>query len=140
MIPLLVVACINGVRPALSWFLIPPALMLVLLFTVGMGFLLSAVLVFFRDIEFLWGVFTTLWMYATPIIYSVGMLKVKAVIYRLEMFNPMYYYVTLLRTVIIDGIAPDPINVLICLGWGVVMLVFGALVFKKTQDQFILYL
>lgn len=138
MIPLLLIALINGVRPSFSWLLIPVVLAVLLLFTIGMGFLLSALLVFFRDIEFLWGVFTTLWMYATPIIYPVSILP--DWIEPLEVFNPMYHYVTLLRTVVIDGCAPEPLALLSGFVIGLAMLVLGGLVFRKTQDQFILYL
>lgn len=138
MIPLLLIALLNGVKPSFAWLLIPVVLAVLLLFTIGMGFLLSALLVFFRDIEFLWGVFTTLWMYATPIIYPVSILP--DWIEPLEVFNPMYHYVTLLRTVVLDGCAPEPVALLNGFVIGLAMLVLGGLVFRKTQDQFILYL
>lgn len=141
MIPLLLVSIISGVHPAWSWFLLPIGLLFVLMFTVGVGFLLSSVVVFFRDVEFLWGVFTTLWMYATPIIYDITFLEEKAQwLFRLEMLNPMYHLITFIRTIVIGGQSPEPIQYLICFGIGIAAILIGGAVFKKTQDQFILYL
>ena len=141
MIPLLVVCMFSGVRPSFSWLLIPVGLLFILIFTVGIGFLLSSVVVFFRDVEFLWGVFTSLWMYATPIIYPITIFEDRLPwMITLEQFNPMYHLITFMRTIIISGQSPEPLQYLICLGMGLAMLFVGGLVFKKTQDQFILYL
>ena len=74
MLPLFLVTMLSGVKPSFYWLLLPIPLFLVLLFAVGTGLFLSSVLVFFRDIEFLWGVFCSLWMYATPIIYGIDMI------------------------------------------------------------------
>lgn len=137
-IPLLAVSLINGVRPSLSWLLIPIALLFILIFTIGAGFLLSSVVVFFRDIEFLWGIFTTLWMYATPIIYNIDALP--DWMQKLEVINPMYHLITFMRTIVIGGQSPVPAQYLICFLIGVITVVIGGTVFKKTQDQFILYL
>ncbi|MBO4389449.1 MAG: ABC transporter permease [Lachnospiraceae bacterium] len=138
MIPLLIVTMINGVRPSLYWLLLPIPLFLVLLFAVGMGLFLSSILVFFRDIEFLWGVFCSLWMYATPIIYGIDMLP--DWVQPLEFLNPMYYYITILRDVVIYHTFPEPLFLLAAFLMGVFMMIVGSLVFKDTQDQFILYL
>ena len=138
MIPLLIVSMFSGVYPSFSWFLIPIGLLFILIFTVGVGFLLSSVVVFFRDIEFLWGVFTTLWMYATPIIYDISILP--DWMQKLEIINPMYHLISFMRTIVIGGQSPEPAAYLICLGIGLATVLLGGFVFKKTQDQFILYL
>lgn len=138
MIPLLAVSLINGVRPSLSWLLIPIGLFFILIFTIGVGFLLSSVVVFFRDIEFLWGIFTTLWMYATPIIYNMDILP--GWMQKLEIINPMYHLIDFMRTVVISGQSPAPLQYLVCFLIGIAAVWIGGTVFKKTQDQFILYL
>ena len=138
MIPLLAVTLLNGVWPALSWLLIPVALLFLLIFTVGMGFFLSSLVVFFRDIEFLWGVFTSLWMYATPIIYPISILP--PWMQKLEMVNPMYHLINFMRTILIDRMVPAPGQFLACIICGVLMMLLGTVVFHKTEEKFILYL
>ncbi len=138
MIPLLLVALINRLWPCPAWICLPVGLLLLLIFTLGMGFLLSSLMVFFRDVEFLWGVFSTMWMYATPIIYHISLLG--PVIAKLEYFNPMYHYITYMRTIIIDRAFPDMGQFLCCLGFSLGMFAVGMLVFHKTEDKFIFYI
>lgn len=138
MIPLIAVALISGLLPAPAYVLSLYAFVCLALFCLGLGMLLSAAMVFFRDIQFLWGVLTTIWMYLTPIFYPVSALPEAA--QRIVMMNPLYYYVTFVRTCIIDGVSPEPTMYAQCLLYAVAALVIGAWVFKKNQDKFVLYL
>ena len=74
MIPLIVVALISGLLPSPAYVLSLYAFVCLALFCLGLGMLLSAAMVFFRDIQFLWGVLTTIWMYLTPIFYPISIL------------------------------------------------------------------
>jgi len=138
MIPLLIVAVINKLWPCLPWLLIPVGLAMMIIFTMGMGLLLSSLMVFFRDIEFLWGVMSMVWMYGTPIIYSMDLLP--EILQKVEIFNPLYHYITFIRTLVIDRAWPDLQQYAWCLGFAVVMFLAGALVFHKTEDKFIFYI
>ena len=138
MIPLIAVALISGLLPAPAYILSLYAFVCLALFCLGLGMLLSAAMVFFRDIQFLWGVLTTIWMYLTPIFYPVSALPEAA--QRIVMMNPLYYYVTFVRTCIIDGVSPEPTMYAQCLLYAIAALVVGAWVFKKNQDKFVLYL
>lgn len=145
MVPLLLVTFIyglfNGLYLTKAIFLIPIALIFVIVFTIGVGFLLSSLMVFFHDVEFLWGVFSMMWMYATPIIYGIDLLRGKTEwLVMLMEFNPMYHYVSFMRTIIIDGCSPALSEYVICGAFSLGMLIIGAFVFKKTQDKFILYI
>lgn len=145
MLPLLLVTVFYGLFNGLylSWsvLLIPLALVLLIMFAVGMGLLLSSLMVFFHDVEFLWGVLSTAWMYATPIIYSLELLRGKADwLVTVIQFNPMYHYVAFMRTIIINGCSPAISEYLICLLFSVGMLLVGGFVFHKTEDKFILYI
>lgn len=139
MIPLLLVALITGVKPSWALLMLPVGIVLILLFTIGISFAVSAAMVFFRDIQFLWGVFMMIWMYATPIIYPIDILK-GSFMYPMQKINPMYHYITFFRTIVIDGVSPEPSTYLICIGLAVLSLLVGGLIFKKTQDKFVLYI
>lgn len=138
MIPLLVVTLFSGLAPSKAYLLLPFPLLCLAMFCLGLGMLLAAAMVFFRDIQFLWGVLTTVWMYLTPIFYPVSALpeNIQAIV----RLNPLYYYVTFVRTCVIDGVSPEPTMYVQCFLIALAMLAVGALIFKKTQDHFVLYL
>ena len=138
MVPLLLVALLNRLWPCLAWICLPFGLLMLVIFTMGLGFLLSSLMVFFRDIEYLWGVFSTIWMYGTPIIYDVSFLP--DAIQKIELFNPMYHYITFCRTIIISRAFPDIRQWLCCAGFAAIMFAIGLFVFKKTEDSFIFYI
>ena len=54
--------------------------------------------------------------------------------------NPMYWYITTFRGCVADGVYPSIGAVAICRAFAVVSLLIGGTVFKKTQDDFILYI
>lgn len=147
MIPLLLVTLVYGLfsNPHLyltkSVVLIPFGLLFVLVFAIGMGFLLSSLMVFFHDVEFLWSVISTIWMYATPIIYSLSMFEGKAPWLITAMkFNPLYHYIDFMRTIIVSGTSPAFSEFVICAFCSLLMLFIGYSVFHKLEDKFILYL
>ena len=138
LIPLFAVALISGMLPTKAYLLLPIPLFLLALFCLGLGMLLAAAMVFFRDIQFLWGVLTTIWMYLTPIFYPMSALP--EAVQTVVKMNPLYFYVTFVRTCIIDGVSPEPMMYVQCAFIALVTLAVGAFVFKKSQDKFVLYL
>lgn len=138
LIPLFAVAVISGVPFKQSLFLFPFSLLCLAIFCLGLGMLLAAGMVFFRDVQFLWGVFSMIWMYATPIFYPESILPDQ---FRfIFQINPLYYFITFARSCIISGVSPEPVVYLQSLLFALGMLLVGAFVFKKTQDKFILYI
>ena len=138
MIPLLLVALIAGIRPTKAYLLAVFPLICIAVFCLGLGMLLATSMVFFRDTQFLWGVLSMIWMYATPIFYPASILP-ENVSWILKI-NPLYYFVDFLRTCIISGISPEPRMYMACILWAVGMLAVGSLIFKKNQDKFVLWL
>lgn len=109
-----------------------------LVFSIGLSLILSSVNVFFRDIGHLYSVWITAWMYLTPIIYPASILP--SSLMTVMRLNPMYYYVSYFRDVVMYGVVPDVQTHLICVIYALLFLVFGLIVFKKQQDKFILYI
>lgn len=138
LIPLLIVVVFSGLLPTKAYLLVPYVLVCLAVFCLGLGMLLAAAMVFFRDIQFLWGVLTMIWMYITPIFYPESILP-DNVAWVLGV-NPLYYFVSFARSCIIDGVSPEPMMYVQCALFALVTLLIGAFVFKKSQDKFILYL
>ena len=138
MIPLLVVAICSGSPISKAMLLIPIDLLLLLIFCYGMVLILSTSMAMFSDTLFLWNVLSTLWMYLTPIFYPISIIPLRFLaIYKL---NPMYQFITFMRSILIFGEAPSPANYLGCIVSSVVLLIVGRIIFKKNEDKFILYL
>ncbi len=117
---------------------LPLLLVYVTIFALGLGLMLSAFAVFFRDVIHIWGVITTAWIYATPIFYPVEILP--AWMQTFEFFNPMYRYVTYFRDIALWGNTPSFLQNIVCLGMALIMLCLGILIFKKLQKKFIFYI
>ena len=138
LIPLFLACLFLGsvIRPQAILFFYFLACLIV--FSLGIGLFLSALMVFFRDIQFLWTVLIQIWMYATPIFYPAEIIPEK---YRfIVRFNPLYHFIGNARTCLINGVSPEPRAYLFCLIFAVLSLLIGAFTFKKTQDKFALYL
>lgn len=133
----LVLGKFMGVIPWVGYLIIPYVLLCVLLFTAGMSFILSALQVFFRDTQHLYGVLLTIWMYATPILYPIDVIPQQ--LQAIFMANPLYIFIDFLRQLTLYSTFPEPISYLYCALWGIGMFVVGGAIFVKTQSQFIYY-
>ena len=138
MIPLFLVALFSGVTIRPSVLLLSFDFICLLMFVCGMVLILSTMMTFFQDTQFLWSVVSMMWMYMTPIFYPETIIPAKFLtIYHM---NPMYQYITFARICIIDGVSPAPSAYLWCLISGAAVLFVGAVVFKSNQDKFILHI
>lgn len=137
-IPLLGVMLLSGlaIRPALGLLVFD--VLCLTLFVIGMVLLLSTMMTFFQDTQFLWSVFSMIWMYLTPIFYPESIIPGKFItLYRL---NPMYQFITFARTCIIGGVSPSPYAYAWCLLPAIAFFAAGVLVFHKYQDDMVLRL
>ena len=138
LIPLLLVTMFSGIVPTKAYLLLPFGLVCLSVFCLGVGMLLAAAMVFFRDVQFLWGVLSMIWMYLTPIFYPPNILP-QNIAWVLNV-NPLYYFITFARTCLMDGISPEPVVYVQCALMALGTLLVGAAVFRKAQDRFVLYL
>lgn len=126
-----------------TWHLIwlPVVLILLVTFCMGLGLLLSALTVFFRDIRHLWSVVITAWTYFTPIFWTTDFIAQMPRILQLVMYaNPMYNYLQFMRDIFLFQTNPTAFTLGMCAFWAVLAIVAGYLVFHKTEHKFILYI
>lgn len=106
-------------------------------FSTGIGLILSAAAVFFRDVNYLYGIFLTAITYFTPLFYPISIIPDK---FRwIISLNPLYHLVECFRTCTIYGGIPTLWQNLVCLTLAVLSLGAGLFVFVREQDRFILY-
>ena len=138
MIPLLGVMVLTGTPFRWSLLLLPFGLICLVAFSLGVGFVLSSMMVFFRDTQFLWGVVSMLWMYLTPIFYPESIIPARFL--TLFKCNPLYHIIRFVRIVLMDGVSPEPKAYALCLAASFVPLLVGAMIFRANQDKFVLNL
>ena len=125
------------VVPTLNLLFLPLLLLYMFVFSLGLGLLISALSVFFRDVMHLWSVILTAWTYATPLFYPIEILP--DFLAPLMQYNPMYHYVTYFREIALWGTTPSLTENLICFGCAVAALIVGYVVFRAKEKKFILY-
>ena len=135
---LFVFCIIDGV--AFSWkfiMLIYPTGCLVV-FNLGMGLILSALFLMFRDLKYLYDIFTLLLMYVSAIFYSIDAydLQVQYLFY----LNPIYVYIRYFRKIILEGTIPRLTFHLLAAGYALVAIIIGAVIYKKKNYQFLYYI
>lgn len=129
---------ITGMPVTWSALLFPVPLLFTAVFSLGLGLILSSLTVFFRDIEHLYTVFVSAWIYLTPVIYPESILT--DTLRNIMKLNPMYYYVTYFRGLVMYGEIPGLSFNLACAAYSLLFLTAGMAVFKKYQDRFVLYI
>ncbi len=137
LIPLYAIIFLTGTGININHLLLPFAFICLFMFTLGVGFILSTISVFLRDMFYIYGVVITLLMYMTPIMYDLSIVPENLQL--LFKFNPLYWFIYFSRDIILYNQIPA-INVWIyCLIFGLGTLLIGMFVFKKNQDKFIYY-
>lgn len=116
--------------------LVPIPLFFVIGFSLGVGLLLAALTVKFRDIMHLYSVFVTALMYLTPVIYPMSILP--GWLEKVVLLNPLTNILIMFRDVMMNNTLPSITSVVIALAEVVIVMVLGLYVFYKRQDTFIL--
>ena len=127
--------------PVLTWHVLyaPVPLLVLFLLCIGAGLILSTLAVFFKDIEYIYDVFCMLLFYATPIIYEVTDGTKPSLRFALKC-NPLYHIVEMFRDCVLRGRMFSYKSLLFALGWALVLILIGGLVFWRKQDKFILHI
>ena len=108
-----------------------------ILFNIGIGLILSALFVFFRDIQYLWTVFSQLLMYMSAIFY--GITQYPEPVQKLFYLNPIYVFITYFRTVVIDTMIPGQGLHLLILLYTSIAVLGGCAMYKKYNTRFLYY-
>ncbi len=107
------------------------------LFNIGIGMILSALFVFFRDTQYLWGVFTQLLMYMSAIFYSID--RYTPVVQNIFLINPVYLFIRYFRKIVIDAAIPT-VQFHLLMGMDVLIAVgIGSWMYKKYNHKFLYY-
>ena len=106
-------------------------------FNVGMGLVLSALFVFFRDMQYLWGILTQLVMWLSAIFYTID--NYSPAVQNLFLINPIYLYSRYFRKVVIDGAVPTIQFHILAAVYALLAFGFGAWMYKRYNHEFLYY-
>lgn len=107
-------------------------------FNLGMGLILSAFYMMFRDLKYIYDIFTLLLMYVSAIFYSVETYPEK--VQYLFYLNPLYVYIKYFRSIILDAAVPSIWLHLLAMGYALVASILGAVIYKKKNYKFLYYI
>jgi len=133
----------SGVPPRLSWLLLPLPILALIVLATGVGMLLSALYVSFRDIGPIWDVIAQGLFYASPVFFPIEfVIKFDETLGRAAMANPLATIVTESRHLLLgDGVlsasqaAGGKVMLLIPLGLLLGLTVLGFWVFNRNAPR-----
>lgn len=128
---------INGIPITWKFILLLYPIVCLVMFNVGVGLILSAAYVFFRDIQYLYGIFTMLLMYMSAIFYSIDTFP--QIGRNLFLVNPVYVYIRYFRKIVIENTIPSVWFHLIAIGYALIALLVGFFIYKKKNHSFLYY-
>lgn len=133
------VSIVLDVKPTI--YLLQAIIPLIILFvmTLGISLILATLSVFFRDMEYIWGVVTMLIMYACAIFYPVDKIITSGKGWVFDI-NPVYMCIANFRNTVLYGVPMNMQYFVVSSIIAVVLLAIGSVVFYKNQDKFILYI
>ena len=103
------------------------------LFTLGCAFILATIGVHISDMANIWVIFGRLLWFATPVFYSVNH---HALLRTFNQLNPIYYFISAARDIIIDNRLPDFGTVIFIILSSIVLFFTGIFIFIKNKGKF----
>ncbi|HEY7061163.1 MAG TPA: ABC transporter permease [Chloroflexota bacterium] len=138
-LPLVLLAGIP-LTPQLLW--LPSLVVFQTAFLLGLGLLLAAANVYYRDVEAVLDPLLIAWFFATPILYDLDTVFSREWMginlgWLVHALNPMASFITTYRIVLLGGgVAPDPAFMLRTYLTALAVLLGGYVVFKRCEPRF----
>lgn len=119
-----------------TWYMLLfiPVFLIQFLFTYGVALILSALNLFYRDIQYLFDLVLTLWFYLTPIVYKVEFFPNN--LRFIFKFNPMSVFINAYRQVLLGGDFPNFSSLMIGAGISFLIFVIAFKIFKNLEGIF----
>ncbi|MBN2407343.1 MAG: ABC transporter permease [Elusimicrobia bacterium] len=132
---LLVFWLIIGENVGLTAIGLVPILILNIYLILGVSFILSVIGVVFLDIQRIWGIFTSVGLFLTPIFYSLDLLEPAK--RKVILLNPMAHIIQATRDILIDNKVPEFGGILYVLIVATVIMAAGYTLFRRNEGYFV---
>lgn len=131
-------AAVDGIPFSPRLFLLAYPVASIIALSLGVGMILSIMFVYFRDIEYLYGIFIMLLRYLSAIFYYTD--KFSPQVQNLFMLNPLYDTIQYIRLLVIDGQIPPLGLHVVLLAYPAVMLAIGGYLYIEKNQEFLYHL
>jgi len=121
-----------GHPPTIALIAFPLIAACQLLLVLGATLAVSALTVFYRDVQFLVGNFLTFWFFLTPILYEVSSIPEQ---YQpiVRFLNPVAPLILCYQDVLYWGRFPNPLNLAMAAGYGLLAVASGLIIFRRYR-------
>lgn len=133
MIAYVVMLVVFRIVPSITILYFPLIVLFVMLFSIGLSFILATAYVFFGDVKHLYSVITTVWLYCSAIFYPVD--QITGFARTVIEINPLFQYINATRNVVMYGVWPSLLETVVMAAWALVMLEAGYLVFSLNKNK-----
>lgn len=125
----------------MAYIFLPIVFILVFLLSFAIAIMLSALTVYFRDLEHIFNLLTMFWFYLTPVIYPVTQLTtgsnpIHPTLLAIYKLNPAFGIVESVHDIMIYGNFPKAENLLYVFAFSLILFVISLAVFDKCQRRF----
>lgn len=129
-----IVLIVSGVGIGISIVFLPLIMLVEYILALGISFILSAVTVYFRDVEHITSVILMAWIWMTPIMYSIDIVpdNLRFVLH----INPMTPIIEAYHSVLYYQKVPDMIGLLVISIISLCILVLGLIIFVHLEKKF----
>lgn len=107
------------------------AIMSVLIY--GISLMLSSLTVYFVDLDNIWSFASKILWFGTPIFYAM---ESQDLLYQANLFNPMYYLITIARDIVVYQQMPSPLMLWGAIGFSVGICAMGMALFARLKRHF----
>jgi len=125
----------TGYTPSGNIILLPLAILLTVLLSLGLAFTLSAMTVTYRDLRFLIPFITQIGMWMSAVAFPYKKVFGHKLLLLL-MLNPFFGTIDTFRSAMFKGWGWQPWNLVASVIWTVIILIFGLFYFRKTERRF----
>lgn len=134
----LLFVAIDGIPFSIAFLSLLYPILCLTIMNLGIGMILSALYVFFRDMRYLWGIASQLIMWLSVIFYSIDSMAPN--VQKIFLLNPVYLCIKYFRSVVIEGVVPDLSYHLLMAFFSLGFFAAGCLIYKKKNHEFLYYI
>ena len=131
-------AALDGVTFHISFLALIYPILLLPVYCIGIGMILSALQVFFNDTSYFYDILIILLRYLSAIFYDIN--RFPEDVQRYFLINPVYAFIKYFRTVVLLEQVPPLSYHLLLLGYTLLAIAIGGFVYKKNNRRFAYYL
>ena len=119
--------------PLIGLLLYPLILFFFIIMLLGFSFIFATLGVYVKDYNNVWSIITQLLFFLSPIFYTI---TEKDYLYYFNLLNPLFYFLTIIRSLLIDFSLPSASIVITFITTSLLSFIFGLFIFNKYKKKF----